>query len=143
MNKKLNRGQLFDFLSTYEDESEFDKLFEEHGLPKRDKKAILHFYTLFFIIKTNNTLRFYSITEDFLFDFPKNEIPKQLLDIFDLTFSAESCKPQSPEAEALRGREQKRMDVIIQLIRNNKRTVTVGQADNNQVSDYYKIEILK
>lgn len=30
MNKKLNKGQLFDFLSTYEDKSEFDKLFEEH-----------------------------------------------------------------------------------------------------------------
>ncbi|MBS1670085.1 MAG: hypothetical protein JST94_01275 [Bacteroidetes bacterium] len=84
MNKKLSKGQLFDFLSTYEDKSEFDKLFEEHGLPKIDKIAILHFYTLFFIIETNNTLRFYSTTEDFLFEYPKNEIPKQLLDIFDL-----------------------------------------------------------
>jgi hypothetical protein len=84
MNNQLNKGQLFDFLSKYEDKSEFDKLFEEHGLPPKEKRAVLHFYTLFFIIETDNILRFYSTTEKFLFDYQKSVIPKQLFDIFSL-----------------------------------------------------------
>lgn len=84
MNNQLKKGQLFDFLSKYEEKSEFDKLFEEHGLPPKEKRAVLHFYTLFFIIETDNVLRFYSTTEKFLFDYQKSLIPKQLFDIFDL-----------------------------------------------------------
>jgi hypothetical protein len=84
MSNQLKKGQLFDFLSKYEEKSEFDKLFEEHGLPPKEKRAVLHFYTLFFIIETDNILRFYSTTENFLFDYQKSLIPKQLLDIFDL-----------------------------------------------------------
>ena len=84
MNKKLNKGKLFDFLKYYEDKSDFDKLFEEHGLSAREKKTFLHFYSLFFIIETNDILRFYSTTEDFLFEYSKTAIPKQILDIFAL-----------------------------------------------------------
>jgi hypothetical protein len=84
MSNQLKKGQLFDFLSKYEEKSEFDRLFEEHGLPLKEKRTILHFYTLFFIIETGNVLRFYSTTEKFLFDYQKSSIPKQLLDIFDL-----------------------------------------------------------
>jgi hypothetical protein len=84
MNNNLNKGQLFDFLSKYEEKSESDKLFEEQGLSPKERRAVLHFYTLFFIIETDNVLRFYSTTEKFLFDYQKSLIPKQLLDIFDL-----------------------------------------------------------
>ena len=84
MSKKLNKGQLFDFLKHYEDKSDFDKLFEEQGLPAREKRTILHFYTLFFMIETDGILRFYSTTEDFLFQYPKHEIPEQILRIFAL-----------------------------------------------------------
>lgn len=84
MIKKLQKGQLYDFLRQYEDKSDFDKLFEKEGLPIREKRTILHFYSLFFIIETNDILRFYSTTEDFLFDYSKSAIPEQLLNIFAL-----------------------------------------------------------
>jgi len=84
MIQKIEKGQIYEFLKSYEEKSDFDKLFEERGLPTKEKRTILHFYSLFFYIETNNILRFYSTTEDFLFEYPKNEIPKQLLDLFDL-----------------------------------------------------------
>ena len=84
MSEKLNKRQLFDFLKHYEDKSDFDKMFEEQGLTAREKRTILHFYSLFFIIEINGILRFYSTTQEFLFTYPKNEIPEQILSIFAL-----------------------------------------------------------
>jgi len=84
MEINLTKGQLYDFLKHYEDKSEFDKLFEEQGLPIKEKRTLLHFYTLFFIIEIGDNLRFYSTTFHFLFSYSKSEIPKQLLDIFAL-----------------------------------------------------------
>lgn len=84
MSKKLNKGQLFDFLKHYEDKSEFDILFEKNDLPVREKRTALHFYSLFFLIEINSILRFYSTTEEFLFEYPKSEIPEQILNIFAL-----------------------------------------------------------
>ena len=84
MTKIIDKGQLYDFLKHYEDKSDFDKLFEENGLTPREKRTEFHFYSLFFIIEINDTLRFYSTTQDFLFDYSKNSIPQQILDIYAL-----------------------------------------------------------
>ncbi len=84
MTQKLQKGQIYDFLKDYEEKSELNILFEKQGLTPRVKRTTFHFFTLFFIIEINNVLRFYSTTQDFLFEYPKNEIPKQLLDLFDL-----------------------------------------------------------
>ena len=78
MNRNLETGQLYDFLKSLEEKSDFDKAFEEAGLKPRKRKAILYIYSLYFILEIDDVLRFYASPQHFLFTASKSEMPQEL-----------------------------------------------------------------
>jgi len=84
MIKNKETGQIYNLIKNYSENSNFDKIFEQHGIEPLEKKIILHNYTLFFFLEIHDELWFFSTPNHFLFIYPKKQIPEQLLQLFGL-----------------------------------------------------------
>jgi hypothetical protein len=108
MNRNLETGQLHDFLKSLGEKSDFDKAFEEAGLKPRKRKAILHIYSLYFILEIDDVLRFYASPQHFLFTASKSEMPEELFKLltslsttFEFPFTTDFIKTNYRRAKKL------------------------------------------